>query len=48
MGKVEGNYVKILFLKDSCDRSGLNTSENSKESHPLGSRFFWNDIVQLS
>jgi len=43
MGKVNGNYVKIQFLTDSCDGSGLNTSENSKDSHP-----FWSDIVELS
>ena len=48
MGKVNDNYVKSLFLKDSCDGSGLNTSENSKDSHPLGIGFFWSDIVQLS
>ena len=33
MGKVDG---KSLFLKDSCDGSGLNTSENSKDYQPLG------------
>ena len=48
MGKVNDNYVKSLFLKDSCDGSGLNTSENSKDSRPLGLGFFWSDIVQLS
>ena len=48
MGKVNGNYVKSQFLKDSCDGSGLNTSENSKDSHPLGLGVFWSDIVQLS
>ena len=25
----------ILYTKDSCDGSGLNTSESSKGSHPL-------------
>ena len=34
--KVDDNYVKSIFLKDNCDGSGLNTSENSKDSHPLG------------
>ena len=48
LGKVDDNYVKCLFLKDSCDGSGLNTSENSKDSHPLGLGVFWSDIVQLS
>ena len=48
MGKVNDNYVKSLFLKDSCDGSGLNTSENSKDSHPLVLGFFRGDIVQLS
>ena len=32
--KVIDNYVQSLFSKDSCDGSGLNTSENSKDSHP--------------
>ena len=31
MGKVNGNYVKDQFLKDSRDGSGLNTSENSQD-----------------
>ena len=44
IGKVNDNYVKSLFLKDSCDGSGLNTSENSKDSHPLGLGVFWSDI----
>ena len=34
IGKVNDNYVKSLFLKDSCDGSGLNISENSNDSHP--------------
>ena len=33
MGKVIDSYVESLFLKDSCDGSGLNSSENS---HLLG------------
>ena len=40
MGKVIDNYVKSVFLKDSCDGSELNTSENSKDSHRLGLRVF--------
>ena len=38
VGKVMDSYVESLFLKDSCDGSGLNASENSKDSHPLGLR----------
>ncbi len=36
-------YKKLFFIKDSCDGSGLNTSENSKDSHPLssGGLFEW-------
>ena len=26
--------LKSIDIKDSCDGSGLNTSENSKDSHP--------------
>ena len=33
-GKVNDNNVKSVFLNDSCDGSGLNTGENSKDSHP--------------
>ena len=41
IGKVIDNYVGGVLLKDSCDGSGLNTSENSKDSHSLNSgRFF--------
>ena len=28
------NYVERLFLNDRYDGSGLNTSENSKDSYP--------------
>ena len=38
VGKIIDSYVESLLLKDSCDGSGLNTSENFKDSHPLGSR----------
>ena len=48
MGKVIDSYAESLFLKDSCDGSGLNTIENSKDSHPLGLKGFLSDIVQLS
>ena len=41
MGNVIDSFVERLFLKDDCDGSGLNNSENSKVS-----RFFFNDIVQ--
>ena len=41
MGKVIDSYVESLFLKDSCDGSGLNTSENSKDSHPKSSGGFF-------
>ena len=41
MGKVIDSYVESIFLKDSCDGSGLNTSENSKGSHPLGLKGFF-------
>ena len=33
---ISDNFVKSVFSKDSCDGSGLNTSENSKDSHPIG------------
>ena len=36
VGKVNDSYVESLFSKDSCDGSGLNISENSKDSHPKG------------
>ncbi len=45
IGKVDDNYVKSRSLKDSCGGSGLNTSDNSKDSHPLGLGIFWSDIV---
>ena len=38
VGKIIDSYVESIFLKDSCDGSGLNTSENSKDSHPLDLR----------
>ena len=41
VGKVIDTYVKSLFSKDSCDGSGLNTSANSKDSHPLNSGGFF-------
>jgi len=41
MGKVIDNFLKSIFLKDSCDGSGLNTSENSKDSHPKSSGGFF-------
>ena len=35
IGKVVDNCVKTcISIKDSCDGSGLNTSENSKDSNP--------------
>ena len=34
---VVDNYVERIFLNDRYDGSGLNTSENSKDSHPLNS-----------
>ena len=48
MGKVIDSYVESLFLKDSCDGSGLNTSDNSKDSHPQNQEGFLSDIVHLS
>ena len=49
VGKIIDSYEEMsISIKDSCDGSGLNTSENSKDSHPLGLRVFWSDIVQLS
>ena len=45
VGKVIDNYVKSLFSKDNCDGSGLNTSENSKDSHPLDSGGFFGAIL---
>ena len=41
MGKVIDNDAESLFIKDSCDGSGLNTSENSKDSHPFGLKGFF-------
>ena len=41
MGKVIDSYAEYLFLKDICDGSGLDTSENSKVSHPLGLKGFF-------
>ena len=43
IGKVNDNYARSIFLKDSCDGSGLNTSDNSKVQGD-----FLSDIVQLS
>ena len=41
--------VKSLFLKDSCDGSGLNTNEKSKDSHPSESlKGCLSDIFQIS
>ena len=38
-------YIEMsIFIKDSWDGSGLNTSKNSKDSH----LFSLSDIVQLS
>ena len=37
MREVKGFY---LYVKDSCDGSGLNTSESSKDSHPLFILYF--------
>ena len=49
VGKIIDSLKKKLsFLKDSCDGSGLNTSENSKDSHPYISKGFFSDIVRLS
>ena len=45
---ISDNFVKSVFSKDSCDGSGLNTSKNSKDSHPLSLKGFLSDIVQLS
>ena len=39
IGKGFDKCVKTcIFVKDSRDGSGLNTSENSKDSHPKGSK----------
>ena len=40
VGKVVDSYVESLFLQDSCDGSGSNTSEHSKDCRPLGLGFF--------
>ena len=46
IGKVIDICVKMsIFMKDSCDESGLNTSKNSNFEVQVG---FLSDIVQLS
>ena len=40
--------IYTLYACTSIDGSGLNTNENSKDSHPYNSEGLFSDIVQLS